>query len=329
MGNDFWLTSGWHLTARDVHGHMVPSVDFMRAYFMREEVAPEEGSCDAEIALHKRLIDDPFAAVVPTDLFEIADKDVVHNYQAVLRFRNFLADYPTLESAYMANARNAQPNIPPLFFEQVAQIILRNILDGETDPFQLRAAEILFRNQLVTLDDGRIMVADHATVQLQSGMQKLIEPATVSDEVQIDILATETASEYWARSDLFNTSVDIAYTQPALDGLARVMEKWVGHFLPLSVRISPMVKIEDDAWSWHIGLDAEATKILNDLYRGEVVEDACLRRILCLFKLESDNGFVPEMNGKPVYLGLAMDATGVVHMKPQNLLVNLPVSDPT
>ena len=83
MSNDFWLTSGWHLTLRDDHGHMVPSADFMRAYFMREEVAPEEGSCDAEIALHKKLVDDPFAAVVPTDLFEIADKDVVHNYQAV------------------------------------------------------------------------------------------------------------------------------------------------------------------------------------------------------------------------------------------------------
>ena len=43
MSNDFWLTSGWHLTTRDDHGHMMPSADFMRAYFMREEVAPEEG----------------------------------------------------------------------------------------------------------------------------------------------------------------------------------------------------------------------------------------------------------------------------------------------
>ena len=79
MGNDFWLTSGWHLLASDDHGHMVPNADFMRAYFMRDEVAPEDGSCPAELALHKRLIDDPFTAVVPTDLFEIADKDVVQN----------------------------------------------------------------------------------------------------------------------------------------------------------------------------------------------------------------------------------------------------------
>jgi hypothetical protein len=99
--------------------------------------------------------------------------------------------------------------------------------------------------------------------------------------------------------------------------------------LPLSVRISPMIKIEDEAWSWHIGLDAEATKILNDLYRGEAVDEARLRRILCLFTLETDNGFVPEMSGKPVYLGLAMDAAGIVRMKPQNLLVNLPVTEPS
>jgi hypothetical protein len=48
-----------------------------------------------------------------------------------------------------------------------------------------------------------------------------------------------------------------------------------------------------------------------------------------LFKLETDTGFVPEMRGKPVYLGLAMDATGVMRMKPQNILVNLPLTEPS
>ena len=91
MTQDFWLTSGWHLLIRDENGYMVPTVEFMRAYFMRDEVAPEAESCPAELALHKKLSADPFASVVPTDLFEIVDKDVVHNYQAVLRFRDFLS----------------------------------------------------------------------------------------------------------------------------------------------------------------------------------------------------------------------------------------------
>ena len=327
MDNDFWLASGWHLMSRDEDGHVVPSADFMRAYFMREEVAPEEGSCQAEIDLHKKLLDDPYYNVVPTDLFEIKDKDVVHNYQAVLRFRQFLAEFPTLEAAYLRFAQGLQHNIPPLFFEQIVQIIMRNILDGETDPLQVRAAELFFRHQTVTLDGGRIMIADHATVQLQASVKRLLEAGKASDEVQIDILASETANEYWARSDMFNTSVDIAFTQPALDGLARVMEKWIKHFLMVDARILPMVKIEDEQWLWHVGLDAVSTRILNDLYENVPVDEDQRKQILSLFKLEAGAGFVREMQEKPVYLGLAMDPAGVVRMKPQNLLVNLPLAE--
>ena len=58
MTRDFWLTSGWHLLIRDENGYMVPTVEFMRAYFMRDEVAPEAQSCPAELALHKKLKDE-------------------------------------------------------------------------------------------------------------------------------------------------------------------------------------------------------------------------------------------------------------------------------
>ena len=329
MTQDFWLTSGWHLLIRDENGHIVPTVDFMRAYFMRDEVAPEAASCPAELALHKKLIDDPFASVVPTDLFEIADKDVVHNYQAVLRFRDFLSNFNSLEDAYMAITRGATIQFPPLFVEQMTQIILRNILDGVTDPMQIRAAELLFRDQLVTLDDGRIMVADQETVKLQIGIQRMQGEDVAGNETVIDIMASETADEYWQRSDQFNTSVDIAFTQPALDGLARVIEKWITHFLSLTVRVTPMLQIEDDKWAWHLGLDAQATSILNDLYHGKDVSESRLKQILCLFKLEADSGFIAEMQGKPVYMGLAMDAAGVVRFKPQNLLMNLPLVGPS
>ena len=329
MTQDFWLTSGWHLLIRDENGHMVPTVDFMRAYFMRDEVAPEAASCPAELALHKKLIDDPFASVVPTDLFEIADKDVVHNYQAVLRFRDFLSNFNSLEDAYMAITRGAKIQFPPLFVEQMTQIILRNILDGVTDPMQIRAAELLFRDQVVTLDDGRIMVADQETVKLQIGIQRMQGEDVAGNETLIDIMASETADEYWQRSDQFNTSVDIAFTQPALDGLARVIEKWVAHFLLLSVRVTPMLQIEDDKWAWHLGLDAQASSILNDLYHGKDVNESRLKQILCLFKLEADSGFIAEMQGKPIYMGLAMDAAGVVRFKPQNLLMNLPLAAPS
>ena len=329
MTQDFWLTSGWHLLVRDESGYMLPTVTFMRAYFMRDEVAPEAASCQAELALHRKLKDDPFASVVPTDLHEIVDKDVVHNYQAVLRFRDFLSNYDSLEDAYMAITRGAKIQFPPLFVEQMTQIILRNILDGVTDPMQIRAAELLFRDQVVTLDDGRIMVADQETVKLQISLEKMQGRDAAGNETVIDIMASETADEYWQRSDQFNTSVDIAFTQPALDGLARVMEKWVKHFLSLTVRVTPMLQIEDDKWAWHLGLDAQATSILNDLYHDKEVNEARLKQILCLFKLEADSGFVTEMQGKPIYMGLAMDTKGVVRFKPQNLLMNLPLAAPS
>jgi len=34
---------------------------------------------------------------------------------------------------------------------------------------------------------------------------------------------------------------------------------------------------------------------------------------------------IEEMRGRPVYLGLAADEQGCLRMKPQNLLVNLPL----
>ena len=206
-------------------------------------------SCDAELALHARLTADPFAAVTDAEFDAIVDRDVVHNYKAVLAFRSFLAQYPTLEAAYMAVVAGAKIDFPPLFLEQMTQIILRNILDGETDTLKIRAAECLFRQQTVTLDDGQIMVADHATVQLQAGMARMLQEGPAPEEVSIDILATETADEYWQRSDMFNTSVDLAFTQPALDGFCRVMEGWIAHFLGVTTRIQPMREIEDESWS--------------------------------------------------------------------------------
>ena len=329
MTQDFWLTSGWHLLVRDDDGYMVPSKDFMRAYFYRNEIAPVADSCLAELTLHKKLIENPFAPVSDSDFDGIIDEDVVYNYHAVLRFRDFLSEYKSLEDAYMAVTRGEKIKFPPLFVEQMAQIILRNILDGVADPLQIRAAELMFRDQVVTLEDGRIMVADHATVQMQINKQNSDQFGEAINETTIDILSSETATEYWDRSDHFNTSVDIAFTQPALDGLARVMEKWISHFLPISVQISPMLKIEDTEWSWHIGLDAQATSILNDLYNNEEVDEDRLKQILCLFTLTAESGFLSEMRGKPVYMGIAMDKAGVVRLKPQNLLMNLPLSTPS
>lgn len=325
--NDFWLTSGWHLLDKDQTGCLVPTEDFMRAYFYRPEVAPIDESCEAEIALHKKLVELPFIKVEKTDLEAIKDKDVVFNYEVILKFREFLSNYPTLEAAYLAIARGQPINFPPLFVDQLVQIILRNILNENSFALQIRASELFFRTQVVTIAEDEIMVADEAVVQLQAEQKNIDKKGSNQLEVDIDILRESSADNYWERSDKFDTSIDLAYTKPGLDALARVMEKWIYHFLSIEVSVQPMQKIEDDKWSWHLGLDSDSTSILNDLYEGLDVSEERLKQILCLFQLEAKEGFKESMQGKPVYVGLAMGEKSIIKFKPQNLLTNLPLAD--
>jgi len=107
-----------------------------------------------------------------------------------------------------------------------------------------------------------------------------------------------------------------------------VLEKWIAHFLAVKVRIVPERKIDDDRWVWHVGLDAEASSVLNDLYNRADVDEDRMARLLCLFRLEFDNpaDMRPAIAGRPVYLAMAMDAASRLRLKPQNLLINLPLS---
>jgi hypothetical protein len=68
--------------------------------------------------------------------------------------------------------------------------------------------------------------------------------------------------------------------------------------------------------------------LLNDLYEDRPVEDARLRRLVSLFRIEfkDPDAMRADVAGKPVYLGLTMDAGQVIRLKPQNLLLNLPLA---
>ena len=92
--------------------------------------------------------------------------------------------------------------------------------------------------------------------------------------------------------------------------------------------IRPLPRIDDDAWLWHVGLDAEATALLDDLYRGHAPEAERLHRLIGLFRLDfaDPSEMRADLAGKPVYLGLAMTEQGTLRLKAQNLLVNLPLA---
>ncbi len=53
-----------------------------------------------------------------------------------------------------------------------------------------------------------------------------------------------------------------------------------------------------------------------------------MRRLVSLFRLDFDDPaeMRADVAGRPVYLGLMMDAEGLLRLKPQNLLLNLPLA---
>jgi hypothetical protein len=335
---DFWQSSGFQYLSRDQDGYLAVTDEFLGAYFQRPEMRPVEESCAAERALHRRLSNEPRFVVSDADLADLQDPDAVENYRIVLDFRDRLIGAGTLERCYLSLFADQRVPVPPLFVDQLTHVILRNILDDCTDPMRPRAGEILFRPQKVTIREGAILLADNETVEMQAtaGIQAPADLLNMAGaggqgaslrQVDLDVLSRDNKELYWPRSDQFDTVLDITSHRPGLDALCRVLEGWVRHFTKIDASIQSAQSVTDDNWVWHIGLDAEASGILNDLYNDKPVAPARRERILALFRMtvKDEAPFLPTVAGRPIYLGLAMAANNVVTVKPQNLLVNLPL----
>ena len=334
--HDFWPSCGYrHLTV-GADGRLTVTDAFLRADLLRPELAPVPESCDAELALHDALVAAPRRAVAERELAAIRDEDARGNYRVWLRYRDRLLAAPSLESAYMRLFQGEGVDVPPLFVRELTRALLRHILGDRADPFEARAAEMLFRPQTVAiLEDGTVMAADEATVELYATTggfgnlgELLASNKTPMRTIDLDVLTRDNADEYWQRDERHDLSVSLNRGQPALDALCRVLERWVRHFLGAEVRIGPQRRIEDDRWVWHVGLDAEASSILNDLYNRVDVDDGRMGRLVALFQLDFANpaDMRPAIAGRPVYLAMAIDERRRLKRKPQNLLSNLPLA---
>ncbi len=333
---DFWQASGFRLLDRDAAGKLRVTDDFLSAYLARPEIAPVEESCAMERDLHAALFEDPRLSVAADQLAAIADPDARDNYAVVLRFRDHLVRHETIEAAYLALFRGGAVDLPPLFVDQLAHVVMRNILDACRDPIRLRAAELFFRSQRVSLKDGAVLLADEDIVDMHAETggfgslgQLLNESGAAMRTIELDVLDEANGAVYWERSDRFDTVLDIRFTRPGLDAFCRVVEAWLAHLLGASASVQPVQSIDDERWVWHVGLDVESSAILNDLYNGAAVDEETLTRILALFRLEftEPSLVLPRVRGRPVYLGMAMTAGGLLRVKPQTLLINLPLAE--
>ena len=330
---DFWRNSGFHLLERDGDGRLSITDDFLRAYLMRPEIRPVEESGAREIALHEALLEDPRQNIDAQALERIEDGDARDNYRILLAFFERLKRASCLESCYLEVFSGAV-SVPPLFIDQLAQIIVRNVLDGCEDPLEPRAAELFFREQKANTESGVVMLADLETVEAHASGSSLgnlgrliVEAQAPLASVNLDVLDTENALAYWQRDQRHDFVISLNFGRAANKAFCRVVEKWIRHFHGVTVSVQPLRAIEDQKWAWHIGLDAESTVLLNDLWRGEEIEQGRFHRLLALFRLDfkERSAMRQDIAGRPVYLALSMDESGVVRMKPQNLLLNLPL----
>jgi hypothetical protein len=333
---DFWRSCGYRLLARAADGTLQVTDDFLRSFLARPELAPVAQSGPIELVLHDALLAGPRRDVLQTELDAIEDADARENYGIWLRFRERLVSADSLEAAYLGLYRGEGVDVPPLFVAQLTQILLRHVLGEEADPLAARAAEMLFRAQKIAVtDDGAVMAADELTVETyaEGGAfgslgELLARNRMPLRTVDLDVLDGENAAAYWERDEHHDFAVSLNRGGRVLTALLRVMEAWIVHFLGVKVAIRIEREIDDAHWRWHVGLDAEASNILNDLYNRQPIDDARMHRLLCLFRLDFENpaDMRAAIAGYPVWLAMAMDERNRLRMKPQNLLMNLPLA---
>ena len=350
---NFWPSSGFNPLQRNPRGWLLPTDDYLRLFLARPELALVPESCPAERALHAALLASPSGSVKPPDLEKIEDPDVRDSYQLFLRFRDGLLAAGTLEAYYLslfARDGTGVITIAPLFIDLLAQAITHNLLHESGDAYEVRAGEMLFRPQRISTQDGQVLSGDREVIDMfneTGGLgdfgRFLADAKAPLRTVSLQVLGEANAPDYWRQADRHAFLLDLTHevttnlshglvlkmtrARSGLKALAGVLQKWVRHFLGIGVVIRPLQKIDDEAWRWHLGLDTEATALLNDLYEGRDVAAQRLSRLVSLFRLDFEDAreMRADVAGKPVYLGLMMNAEGVLRIKPQNLLVNLPL----
>ena len=325
---DFWLSCGHHLLDRDEGGGLLLTGDFLKVYLARPELVPPPEACAAERALHAALLANPQKPVRADEIAAIADVDARENWQVLLSFRDLLISHPTLEAAYLHIVRHGV-RVPHLFLNQLIHVVLRNALDGCEDPYVLRAAELFFRSQRMTLHDGSLIAADEETIAGKSGTptSPLVSMLGIPAEAEIDVMSDDNADFYFEHSDQFHVALDLSGGQRGHRALAEVMTRWIRHLLAIDVAIEPFTEAKDATFTWYAGLDAEGTRIGDMLWKGEELDDTLSNRIVGLYRLtfRDPSNVMDKVRDEPVYLILAMGPDMVLRFKPQNLVTGLPL----
>ena len=333
---NYWPQCAYKTLQVSADNQLLVTDDFLRTYLLRDELNLVPESCAVEKLLHQRLTQNPRTAVSETEIAEMMDSDIQENYRIWLRYRTKLLTASSLESFYLGLFAGDGVDVPPLFVNQLVQIFMRHILGDKPSAMDARVAELFFRSQKMTvLEDGLVMSADHETIERNAqapefaNIVDLLKQTTVAmKSIDLDVLHEDNVDLYWTRDSNYDFAIPLNFGQTAVEHFSKLLAQWLNHFLGIEVKITPLAAINDPQWVWHVGLDAASTEILNALYNKDMVEANSIARLICLFRLDfiSPNVALPELTGKPVYLGMAMNHDKLLKLKPQNLLFNLPLA---
>jgi Family of unknown function (DUF6352) len=326
---DFWISCGHHLLDRDEGGGLLLTDDFLKVYMARPELIPPPEACAVERTLHAALLNDPRMDVSASDIAAIADADARENWQILIAFRDHLVRHRTLEAAYAELVKQGFKNTPQLFVNQLVHVVMRNALDGVEDATVVRAGEMFYRTQRVTLHEGSLIAADEEKIGGANPalVSPLVSMLGIPAESHIHVINHDNAGGYWERSDQFDMAIDLTAGRDGLAAMATAMQRWIAHVLGVDVTIEPLTEMREVNLAWYVGLDADATKIGDQLWNGEEVDEATMARVIGLFELtfRDPSIVLDKVRGEPVYLILAMTADKLIRFKPQNLVTGLPI----
>jgi hypothetical protein len=325
---DFWLASGHRLARPTEDGRLAVTDALLLAWLARPELVPPEDACADERALYARLRAFPAAPVAEGEVAALADADARENWAHFIRFRDRLLAAGTVEQAYLDIVRTGAA-APPIFLDQLAHLIMRAALDGCEDPFTLRAAELFWRAQRASVRDEALVLADAERVralEAEAHANPLGALFGIAGEGAVEAMNAENAATYWDRSDAHDFALPFGAEPRAREGLAASIAAFLRRLLGLEALVEPLASVEEPDLRWYVGLDREGTAIGDALWRGS---PAATERLVGLFRLRpaAPDAFMPELEGRPVYLLMGMDADATVRLKPQNLVMGLPYAE--
>ena len=174
----------------------------------------------------------------------------------------------------------------------------------------LRAAELFFRTQRMTLHEGSLIAADEETIAGTSGTptSPLVSMLGLPAEAEIDIINDDNAEHYFEHSDLFHMAIDLTAGRRGLKHSPKRCGAGSRIWLGVEVAVEPLTELRDATLP---GMSVLMPTPRGSATRSGTARSSTRRRraqVVGIFRLTFRDPMSRwrRLSGEPVYLILAM-----------------------